>query len=174
YYGAITAIHSFFWHSFCDYYLEDVKHRVYQPETFSAESKKAAQYTLREGLQTTLKLLAPFAPFVTEEIYLNLGFANAEKEKSIHSSPWPTNEEGYINEEAENNCTLLHSILSKVRKHKAEKGLALNEELSSIDITLFEQEAQKIPLIEEDLKATGKIKSVNVKIGKTEEVQVNA
>jgi len=58
YYPAITEIYSFFWHDFCDFYLEDVKYRIYGSDT---ESKKAAQSVLRKTLLTTLHLLAPFA-----------------------------------------------------------------------------------------------------------------
>ncbi len=160
YYTAITAIYSFFWHDFCDFYIEDVKHRTYQPETFGADGKIAAQYCLREGLATTIKLLAPFAPFTTEELYHKLGFASGEGCKSVHASPWPEAEEGYINEEAENICGVLHGLLSQVRKAKAAKGMALNEELQEVKVSASQAVLRRFSEIEEDFKATGKIATV--------------
>ncbi|MFA6048355.1 MAG: valine--tRNA ligase [Candidatus Micrarchaeia archaeon] len=160
YYTTITAIYAFFWHDFCDYYIEDVKHRTYQPEKFGEEGKLAAQYCLREGLLCTVKLLAPFAPFVTEELYQRLGFASAEGKKSVHLAPWPVAEEAYINEQAENICCALHSLLSQVRKAKAARGMALNEELPQITVAASQSVLGRFPEIEEDLMATGKIASV--------------
>ena len=160
YYTAITAIHAFFWHDFCDYYLEDVKHRIYAPKEFGEESKKAAQYCLRQSLLTTLRLLAPIAPYTTEEIYHSLGYAEAEKKKSVHVSGWPAADEALINEEAENYCALLHSVLAQVRKLKAASAMALNEELSSLKITASEQACRELADAQEDIKAVAKSRAV--------------
>ena len=62
YYGAICALQSFFWHDFCDNYLEDVKHRIYGED---GRSKKTAQYALHEVLSTCLKLNAPISPYIS-------------------------------------------------------------------------------------------------------------
>jgi valyl-tRNA synthetase len=77
---AAELIYDFFWHSFCDKCIEDTKNRIYE----NKESKLAAQYTLVTTLKTSLKLLHPFMPFVTEAIWDNLG----EKEPLIISE-WP-------------------------------------------------------------------------------------
>ncbi len=164
YYSAITAIYSYVWHDFCDFYLEDVKHRTYQPEIYGAEGKLAAQYCLHESLLSTLKLLAPFAPYATEELYQQLGFAALEGQKSLHKSAWPVAKEGYLNEQAENICSVLHSLLSQVRKFKASKGLALNEELPEVSVAASQSVLGRFPQIEEDLKATGKIAKISLRL----------
>ncbi|MBI5636255.1 class I tRNA ligase family protein, partial [Candidatus Micrarchaeota archaeon] len=156
YYSAITAIHSFVWHELCDYYLEDVKYRIYGSD---AKSKKAAQYALKTTMLASLKLLAPFAPFVADEIYREL----SGKSGSIHESEWPGAEEEFINESVENICAQLHSILSKVRKFKATNQIALNEELESSQLPAKESFIKELPSIEEEIRQVGKIKLIEPK-----------
>ena len=67
---AVQKIYDFIWDEFCDWYIEIVKPRIYQKEDASA--KNAALWTLRTVLSQALKLLHPFMPFITEEIYLSL------------------------------------------------------------------------------------------------------
>ncbi len=64
---AAQAAYHFFWHSFCDKCIENVKGRIKSPQ--SDQDKKTAQYVLRKVLMDSLKLLHPFMPFVSEEIY---------------------------------------------------------------------------------------------------------
>jgi valyl-tRNA synthetase len=74
-----------FWH-FCDHYVELVKGRSYsENDTAGRESAHAALYWC---LKTFVKLLAPFVPFVTEEIW-SWRFAGAGKEALVHTAPWP-------------------------------------------------------------------------------------
>ena len=62
---ARAIVEDFFWHDFCDNYLETVKTRVYQ----NKKGKESAQYVLYKSLLTILKIIAPIMPFITEEIY---------------------------------------------------------------------------------------------------------
>ena len=82
---AAEEIYSYFWHHFCDKVIEENKKRLYEPK--SKEDKAAAQTLLLEILVTSLKLLHPFMPYITEEIYQKLPINN--KEKSIMISSWP-------------------------------------------------------------------------------------
>jgi len=82
---AAENLYKFFWHDFCDKILEQCKKRIYEPK--SKEDKLAAQAVLLEILETSLKLLHPIMPFVTEEIYQNLPID--KKEKSIMITEWP-------------------------------------------------------------------------------------
>ena len=66
---AIDKIYTFIWNEFCDWYIEIVKARLYNKED---ETRKTAQYVLNKVLGDALKLLHPFMPFVTEEIYCKL------------------------------------------------------------------------------------------------------
>jgi valyl-tRNA synthetase len=77
---AAEDLYSFFWHEYCDIYIEDAKTRIRD----NADSKLAAQYTLDYVLKGSLKLLHPFMPFVTEEIWSNL-----KQEKPLIITEWP-------------------------------------------------------------------------------------
>jgi valyl-tRNA synthetase len=67
---AASAVYQFLWHEYCDWYLEIAKRSLYQPE--SPEAKAVTQGTLVETLETTLRLLHPFMPFISEELWQRL------------------------------------------------------------------------------------------------------
>ena len=79
---AADKIHSFIWEEFCDWYIEMVKPRLWKDED---ETKAAAIWTLKTVLIQSLKLLHPYMPFITEEIFCNL----QDEEASIMVSDWP-------------------------------------------------------------------------------------
>ena len=78
---AVQKIYDFIWEEFCDWYIEMVKPRLYND---ADETKQAALWTLKTVLINALKLLHPYMPFITEEIFCNLS-----DEESIMISSWP-------------------------------------------------------------------------------------
>lgn len=78
---AVSKIYDFIWEEFCDWYIEMVKPRFYNDED---DTKAAALWTLKTVLINSLKLLHPYMPFITEEIFCNLS-----DEESIMISSWP-------------------------------------------------------------------------------------
>ncbi|MEI7690077.1 MAG: valine--tRNA ligase [bacterium] len=78
---AVELIYEFFWHSFCDTYIENAKTRIREND----KSKVAAQFTLNKILVDSLKLLHPFMPFVTEVIWGNL-----DQKDPLIISDWPS------------------------------------------------------------------------------------
>ncbi|WP_343210567.1 valine--tRNA ligase [Anaerolentibacter hominis] len=85
---AVQKIYDFIWEEFCDWYIEMVKPRFYGEED---TTKAAAIWTLRTVLTTSLKLLHPYMPFVTEEIFCTI----QQEEESIMISSWPEYQEEY-------------------------------------------------------------------------------
>lgn len=81
---AVQKIYDFIWEEFCDWYIEFVKVRLYQKEE-DPQSANAALWTLKTVLTAALKLLHPFMPFITEEIYCTL----CPEEETIMLAPWP-------------------------------------------------------------------------------------
>jgi valyl-tRNA synthetase len=77
---SVEDLYDFFWHEFCDKTIEDCKVRIRD----NAKDKLAAQFTLDTVLRTSLKLLHPFMPFVTESIWENLG-----EQTPLIISEWP-------------------------------------------------------------------------------------
>jgi len=79
---AVSKVYDFIWEEFCDWYIEMVKPRLYNDED---ETKAAALWTLKTVMIQALKLLHPYMPFITEEIFCNI----QDEEESIMISKWP-------------------------------------------------------------------------------------
>ena len=92
---AVSKVYDFIWEEFCDWYIEMVKPRLYNDED---ETKAAALWTLKTVLIQALKLLHPYMPFITEEIFCNI----QDEEESIMISRWPeyTDEWNFETDEA--------------------------------------------------------------------------
>lgn len=84
---ATEEIYAYFWHHFCDVVIEKCKDRIYN--STNPQDKKSAQYTLYTILKSSLKLLHPFTPFVTEAVWQVLPKTKNDK-KFIMISQWPT------------------------------------------------------------------------------------
>jgi valyl-tRNA synthetase len=150
----------FFWQDLCDNYLEIVKDRLYNPQNYSKEDVDSAKCTLYEVLLSVLKLFAPILPHITEEIYQTY-FSKKENKKSIHVSDWPKCDETLINEEAEKTGELLLSLLSSIRKYKAEHKLSMKEEIKEVVISCDEETRKCAEKIMKELASTMKIKNID-------------
>ena len=105
---ALQKVTDFTWSEFCDWYIEMVKPRLYGEDT---ASKSAALWTLRNVLVTVLKLLHPFIPFVTEEIFTNI----QNEEESIMVSPWPVFREDRVFTKDEEAVEIIKECVRAVR-----------------------------------------------------------
>jgi len=115
-------VEKFFWHTFCDYYLELAKNRMYNPGEHSAEDVESAKYTLYTANFAVLKLMAPIMPHITEEIF-HLHYAKIEGQKSIHNSPWPKPEK--IDNDALQAGDIVVYALDCARRAKTDRQLSL-------------------------------------------------
>jgi len=159
----------FFWQVFCDYYLEMVKYRLYNPDKVGKESRRAAQYTLYQALLAVLKLMAPIMPHITEEIYQGT-FQIHEGSKSIHNSSWPEIPDEFKDEKSEEAGDLAAEVIRLVRKAKSDANMPLGAEVEKAEIQVPEGKQEILKLVEEDVKGTGKIKAISYGDGK--ELQV--
>jgi valyl-tRNA synthetase len=130
---ALEEIRNFTWHIFCDQYIEAVKDRLYKPELYGEEKRKAAQYTLYTVLYRIIQLLAPISPHITEEIYQTI-YAEEKGYKSIQLSPWPTPEIKPSDEEAEKHGDIIIAVITEIRREKAEKKMPLNTQIKKLKI----------------------------------------
>jgi valyl-tRNA synthetase len=110
-------LYEFIWNEYCDWYIELTKKRLYMKENQS--ERQTAQRILFEVLEGTMRLLHPFMPFLTEEIWQHLPV----KGKTIMLSSWPK-VEGYRNEQVEKDMNILMDIIRAVRNIRAEMGVA--------------------------------------------------
>jgi valyl-tRNA synthetase len=116
---AMKAIRGFAWEVLADNYIELVKARLYGADSLE---KRAAQNTLYTALVTISKLMAPIAPFISEEIHHTL------TEKSVHVQSWPKPSGTAIDPAG----LAIKEIAASLRRYKAEKGMALNSPLQGI------------------------------------------
>ena len=115
---ALSKLYDFIWDEFCDWYIELAKYRIYHGDE-DAESANDALWTLREVLKKALKLLHPYMPFVTEEIYRNL----APEEDSLMTSRWPSYDENWNFPAAERIVEHYKEIIRGVRNVRAEMNV---------------------------------------------------
>lgn len=126
---SIDLIEKFFWAVFCDNYLEITKSRTYNKEGLDDKGQHSAIATLYQAVQILLKLLAPFIPHVTEEIWQILYSKN-----SIHSrGNWPKTENPLADIEIRHSEQLI-KILDLVRKAKAGMNLSVKADISLLEI----------------------------------------
>jgi valyl-tRNA synthetase len=114
---AASTMYQFFWHEFCDWYIEMCKPVLLGKHGDAAELRKAKRVLL-EVLDRSLRLLHPFMPFVTEEIWQKLGAV----EESIMIAPYPIAEEVLEDPEAERLISAVKAIITTVRNVRAERG----------------------------------------------------
>ncbi|HHT9141088.1 MAG TPA: valine--tRNA ligase, partial [Candidatus Tripitaka californicus] len=105
---ALQTVYDFFWHDLCDWYLEIVKPRLYEPA--NELDKKTALSTLLHVFQDTLRLLHPFAPFLTEEVWSVLG---KRQEESLVIGKWPEARPRDL--KTEQTMELLQGVIKAVR-----------------------------------------------------------
>jgi len=117
---AAGALHDFVWHEFCDWYLELAKPAL--ADDADARQRAATRRTLAEVLDAILRLLHPFAPFVTEEIWQQLKPALALDTDYLARAAWPL--AGTVDEQAEADVEWLKQVIVAVRSARTELQLA--------------------------------------------------
>ncbi len=121
---AVQKVYDFIWDEFCDWYIEMVKPRLYSEE--KEASYQVVLWTLNKVLIDALKLLHPYMPFITEEIFTTL----QSKEPSIMISNWPVFEEKYDFSEDEKAIELMKSAVRGIRNVRADMNVPPSKKAS--------------------------------------------
>ena len=116
---AVQKIYDFIWTEFCDWYIELVKPRLFNKEE-DPVSANAAFWTLKTVLIDSLKLLHPYMPFITEEIFCTL----QSEEESIMISKWPEFDAAWENKDAENKAEMMKNLIRGIRNIRTEMNVA--------------------------------------------------
>ncbi|MGL5832084.1 MAG: class I tRNA ligase family protein, partial [Waterburya sp.] len=135
---AAKGLYEFIWNDFCDWYIELVKTRLWQDET--AKSRQVAQQTLGYVLEGILKLLHPFMPHITEEIWQTLTQADGEQTLALQIYPEVT--EDLINPDLETSFELLFDVIGTIRNLRAESVIKPGEKIKVILQTESDREAE--------------------------------
>jgi len=119
---AANTIYQFFWGSFCDWYLEIVKLRLDFSEAADKAQTNAALTTLVQVFEAALRLLSPFMPFLTEELWHAVYDGNPPA-KSIALTQYPQPAEAALDQDAIGQMTLVQSLIVEVRALRKEIGV---------------------------------------------------
>jgi len=130
-------IYQFFWHELCDWYIEIIKPRL----AASAKERKTAQSVLLYVMENSLRLLHPFMPFITEELWQQL----PHKGESIMAAEYPEFNEALLNEENEKEMNLIMGISRGIRNIRSEMNISLAKKL---DVILRTGDEKKLQMIE--------------------------
>ena len=117
---AAKAIYEFLRGNFCDWYVEIAKIRLYNEKEAGKKSKITAQYTLQTILEEGLRLLHPFMPFITEEIWQNVKTHG----DTIMLSQYPTENKNMIDIKIEESFEYIQEVISSLRNIRAEMGIS--------------------------------------------------
>ncbi len=134
---ALDKIYNFVWNEFCDWYIEIAKTRIY---TENETEKIQVSYVLDEVFRTCLKLLHPFMPFVTSEIYANLVKYD---EKELMMSKWPTIKKEFEYNAQEELIEKLKEIIVKIRNMRSIKNIYPTKKSNLIIVTKKYKETLK-------------------------------
>ncbi|NUN21942.1 MAG: valine--tRNA ligase [Candidatus Jettenia caeni] len=135
---AAMKIYDFMWHSFCDWYLEIVKARLYEP--VSPRDKKVAQTVLARVFNQMLRILHPFIPFITEELWQNLKQTISENKidigddihgKAIICNIWPMATKQYGNH-IEKTMVILQDIIRAIRNIRSKMNIMEKQKLNAV------------------------------------------
>ena len=156
---AIDKIYNFIWNEFCDWYIEMVKTRIYSE---NEETKIAVSDILNHVFGTSLKLLHPFMPFVTSEIYDNLVCYD---EKELMVSKWPETSDKSVFEKEEETVEKLKQIIGEIRNIRANMNIHPSKKSELIFVT--ERYEKEIIEAKEFILKLGFGNEINVQKDKT-------
>jgi len=125
FHDALETVYHFFWGAYCDWYLEMIKPRLYRPE--SEEQRLTARRIAAHVMKTTMELMHPVIPFITEEIWQY--FKNNEEE-SVMVAPWPVANPTRVDDEAEMIMAFVREAIGALRNIRTEMNVPLSKSMT--------------------------------------------
>jgi len=182
----------FFWREFCDNYLEIVKKRL-SIESNTDKLKISAQYACYHSFLNILKMVSPFIPHITEEMFhadviikqdgenttesvksnAESGyFSTNEGVKSIHNTLWPSQEVKYTDEKIKENAHFVLSVIAEIRKYKADNKIKLSTPVSVLKIKCSEEQKEKLTGFLDDLASLARAEKMETEITNNKEIGI--
>ncbi len=125
YNDAAAAVYHFTWGTFCDWYIELIKPQFFDDAAEAAETRKTAAWVM----DMILKMLHPFMPFVTEELWQNL---SESRESDLILATWPEYDNGNVDEDAAKEMDWLIQLISDIRTARAEMNVPAGAKLDML------------------------------------------
>ena len=166
---ALSLTEEFFWSTFCDNYLELAKPRTYDEEL--TEGRLSACAALRLIHRAILRMLAPFIPYITEEVWHWAYAGDADMHESIHRSPWPSLDElaAIPAPKSELTYKATVAVLDAVRKAKAEANASMAAPVAHVRIAAAPENKAAIEATLDDITRMLRIESIELLEGKPAE-----
>ncbi|MCD5414505.1 MAG: valine--tRNA ligase [Clostridiales bacterium] len=139
---AAQKLYDFVWSEYCDWYIEMTKSRLYGTDE---DNKKTALYVLTYVLENILKLMHPYMPFITEEIWSSLPTVSGD----VVVATWPQYNENEINEVAEKKMELIMTAIKNIRNIRAEMSVAPSKKAK---LMVFSKDDKVVKTIKEGTK----------------------
>ncbi|MFH1895880.1 MAG: class I tRNA ligase family protein [bacterium] len=159
---ARSIFERFFWSDFCDNYLELVKYRLYAKDA-------GAQSALAAVFLNILKMLAPFMPYITEELYQKMYQGD---EKSLHLTLWPKAQK-QLDPKIKDGAALLLEVVSLMRKAKSEQGISLGKEIKKLTVFLPQEKHSLLEPFLTDLKQVSRAEDASLLDGEILQVELS-
>ena len=156
---ALQKVYDFIWEEFCDWYIEMVKPRLWNKED---PTREAALWTLREVLSRALKLLHPFMPFITEEVFLSLN-----EEDSIMVSPWPVEEARFVFPEDAAEVERVKDAVREIRRIRTSMNVAPGQQAEVFVVSEDEAVLDSFRRAEDFFRVLGRASEVKLQKDKT-------
>jgi valyl-tRNA synthetase len=155
---AAHYLYQFTWHEFCDWYLEVIKPSLYQKD--NPEERRTAQSVLTHALDTLLRLLHPFIPFLTEELWQKLPGRDAQ---SIMISSYPQSEKRWIDRSVEAQMNTIIEVISTIRNVRAEAHVPPASRVHVLLVAPAEADRTLLSRHEDYIKNLARVKELTIK-----------
>ena len=155
---ACHELYQFFWHQFCDWYVELIKPDLYQDR--DPKRKTVAQKSLLEVLDAALRLLHPFMPFITEEIWQNLPLN--QKGGSIMVAHFPHPDERFDDAEITDEMELMIEVITAIRNIRGEMNIPPGDQVVTLLRTRSRETQVRLKRNESFIQNLAKVKEVMI------------
>jgi valyl-tRNA synthetase len=155
---ACRSLYEFFWNDFCDWYVELSKLRLYGQDE---RAKRTARYVTWYVLERVLRLLHPFMPFITEEIWQRL----PHRGESLVIAPWPRVDERWLDREAEEGMDVLREVIVCLRRLRAELGVKPQQKVPAVLVPLERKRERLLREHEEYVVSQARLSSLELAEG---------
>lgn len=141
---AANSLYSFVWHTYCDWYLEFVKPTFHEGSTVPATERKATELVMAHALNRIMRLLHPFAPFISEEIYQKLPLRN--EALIVDAYPTPKNDKAFLalgTESVAFELDLVREVILAIRNIRGENRIKPGQKIN-VRLTPHDEGSQKV------------------------------
>ncbi len=156
---ASSYLYEFVWTGYCDWYLEFSK-TILWSDTLNEEEKQSTSATLINVLETTLRLLHPFMPFITEEIWQNLWSQKKERE-TIMLQPYPKPSDWSVDADIVSEVRWLQDLIYSIRALRSEMNINPGKPISLLIREHKTEDKVRVKLHQDQLKRLAKVSSID-------------